>query len=85
MPIQVCTEPRSVQTTFKKNPEVTQILLEVEGTHILPIYLQIPLIIGFAVLGAIFSGLTTGLMALSIDDLTVRLSKFHVIGDMRVA
>ncbi|EFO18320.2 hypothetical protein LOAG_10176 [Loa loa] len=69
-PMQLCVEPPQLMPEpIVENTEFTQIILEEPVTHLFPVYIQIMLIGMCATLSAIFSGLTTGLMALSTDDL----------------
>lgn len=70
--MQLCVEPVDlIPEPTKENMEFTQIILEKTATHLFPIYIEVAMIIFCATLSAIFSGLTTGLMALSTDDLKV--------------
>ncbi|KHN75882.1 Metal transporter CNNM2 [Toxocara canis] len=68
-PLQVCVEPPSDRRVA--HLPFTQILFEETESHILPLYIEIPIIVACAMLSCIFSGLTTGLMALSTDDLVL--------------
>uniref|UniRef100_A0A1I8ELK4 CNNM transmembrane domain-containing protein n=2 Tax=Wuchereria bancrofti TaxID=6293 RepID=A0A1I8ELK4_WUCBA len=69
-PMQLCVEPSQLMPEpAMENIEFTQIILEEAVTHLFPVYIQLVLISMCATLSAIFSGLTTGLMALSTDDL----------------
>ncbi|EJW72951.1 hypothetical protein WUBG_16141 [Wuchereria bancrofti] len=71
-PMQLCVEPSQLMPEpAMENIEFTQIILEEAVTHLFPVYIQLVLISMCATLSAIFSGLTTGLMALSTDDLKV--------------
>lgn len=70
--MQLCVEPSQLMPeSAMENIEFTQIILEEAVTHLFPVYIQLVLISICATLSAIFSGLTTGLMALSTDDLKV--------------
>ncbi|CAG9532337.1 unnamed protein product [Cercopithifilaria johnstoni] len=69
-PMQLCVEPSQLMPQpSMENMEFTQIILEETVTHLFPLYIQLMIICMCATLSAIFSGLTTGLMALSTDDL----------------
>ncbi|KAL4002287.1 hypothetical protein ACH3XW_2835 [Acanthocheilonema viteae] len=69
-PMQLCVEPSWLMPKRNvENMEFTQIILEETVTHLFPVYIQLMIIGICATLSAIFSGLTTGLMALSTDDL----------------
>lgn len=70
--MQLCVEPPDLMPELSvQNIEFTQIILEEAVTHLFPFYIQLVLIGMCTTLSAIFSGLTTGLMALSTDDLMV--------------
>lgn len=70
--MQLCVEPSQLMPEpTMANMEFTQIILEETVTQLFPVYFQLIIIGMCATLSAIFSGLTTGLMALSADDLKV--------------
>lgn len=69
-PMQLCVEPSELMPdSTTENVEFTQIIMEKVEPYLLPIYIEVIIIGVCATLSAIFSGLTTGLMALSTDDL----------------
>uniref|UniRef100_A0A8R1TZN2 CNNM transmembrane domain-containing protein n=1 Tax=Onchocerca volvulus TaxID=6282 RepID=A0A8R1TZN2_ONCVO len=69
-PMQLCVEPLQLMPDpTVANIEFTQAILEETETHLFPFYIELMIIAICAMLSAIFSGLTTGLMALSTDDL----------------
>ncbi|VDP12725.1 unnamed protein product [Onchocerca flexuosa] len=69
-PMQLCVEPPQLMPDLTvSNIEFTQIILEETETHLFPFYIELMIIAICAMLSATFSGLTTGLMALSTDDL----------------
>ncbi|VDN03535.1 unnamed protein product [Thelazia callipaeda] len=68
--MQLCVDPPELLPDIRiQNMEFTQIILEESAVSLFPTYVQIIMIVISATLSAIFSGLTTGLMALSTDDL----------------
>lgn len=71
--MQACIDPPA-EEQFPHLP-FTQILLEEPDPYVFPLYIEIPIIVMCAMLSSIFSGLTTGLMALSADDLVVSSSR----------
>lgn len=78
-PMQLCVEPSQLMPEpTVENIEFTQIILEETVTHLLPVYIQLVVIGICATLSAIFSGLTTGLMALSTDDLKVSTMNIYL-------
>lgn len=75
-PMQLCVEPiQLMPEPSVGSMEFTQIILDETVTHLFPVYIQLMIIGMCAALSATFSGLTTGLMALSTDDLKVNKSK----------